>query len=220
MSVIENTNTTQEFLKGKSLDELLAIITAAAAEAKKAAKVAAKSVPKEKAEKKGSMPKGVVPAQLHKPRAWVDFVLADANARGWPAITVKGQEEPLPASIEKDGKHVFEKDGKPLNNKQAMSLSKQYWDRKAAVGTHKHLYEVFEGQYVAPDPSAPVEPKEPKAPKAAKEPKAPKVEKTEEEKLAEKEAKAAAKKAEKEAKKEAKKEAEKAEKEIGRASCR
>jgi hypothetical protein len=144
-----------ESFKGLSVEELLVIISAATAEAKKAAKVIAKA-PKEAKEKKGSMPKGVSPPQLHKPRAWVDFVLAHANANGWPAITVKDTET-LPASVEKDGKHVFEKDNKPLNNKQAMSLSKQYWARKEAVGSNKALYEEFEAQYVAPEPAAPKE---------------------------------------------------------------
>jgi len=204
MSSIQNI---QEQLKGLSVEELLAVITAAAAEAKKAAK----SVPKvkEAKEKKGSMPKGVVPPQLHKPRAWVDFVLADANTRGWPAIAVKGQEEPLPASVERDGQFVFESTGKPLNNKQAMSLSKQYWDRKAATGTHPKLYEVFEGQYVAPEPAAPkeaVEADEVKVEEAPKPKKAAK--KSEEEKAAEK--------LQKEAEKQAKKEAAKAEKEAAK----
>ena len=137
----------QESLKGLSAEELLVIIAAAAAEAKKAVKSAPK---KEVKEKKGSMPKGVVPAQLHKPRAWVDFVLAHANENGWPAITVKGQDEPLPASVERDGAYVFESNGKPLNNKQAMSLSKQYWDRKAGVGSEQHLYEMFDANYEPP----------------------------------------------------------------------
>jgi len=208
MSAIQNI---QESLKNLSVEELLAIIAFATAEAKKAVKAVPKV--KEAKEKKGSMPKGVVPPQLHKPRAWVDFVLADANARGWPAITVKGQEEPLPASVERDGKFVFESTGKPLNNKQAMSLSKQYWDRKASTGTHPQLYEVFEGQYVAPEPSSLPAPQEEEvkveeAPKPKKEKKAPAPKKTEEEKEAEK----AAKKAEKEAEKKAKKEAEEAEK--------
>jgi len=201
MSAIENTTTiqtTQDFLKGKTLEELLAIITAAAAEAKKAAKVAAKSAPKEKAEKKGSMPKGVVPPQLRKPRAWVDFTLAHANQNGWESFAVKGQEEPMPASVMKDGKYVFEKDGKPMNNKQAMSLSKQRWDRKENKGTRKDLYDEFESTYVD---EAPID-SEPKAETPKKEVK-PK--KSEEEKLAEKEAKAAKKKEEKLAEKEAKK---------------
>ena len=184
MSAIQNI---QESLKGLSVEELLAVITAAAAEAKKVAKAAPKV--KETKEKKGSMPKGVVPPQLHKPRAWVDFVLADANAHGWPAITVKGQKEPLPASVKRDGQYVFESTGKPLNNKQAMSLSKQYWDRKAATGTHQKLYESFEEQYVAPEPAAPKEASEEEVKEEAPKKKVAAPKKTEEEKAAEKLAK-------------------------------
>jgi len=195
MSAIQNI---QEQLKGLSVEELLAVITAAAAEAKKATKAVPKV--KEAKEKKGSMPKGVVPPQLHKPRAWVDFVLAHANANGWPTITVKGQAEPLPASVERDGAHIFESTVKPLNNKQAMSLSKQYWDRKAGVGSKQELYNEFEATYVAPEPveaSAASEVKEViEAPKKVAAPK-----KTEAEKEAEKQAKALKKAAEKEAEK-------------------
>ena len=206
MSNIQNI---QEQLKGLSVEELLVVIAAAAAEAKKAAKTETKKAPKEAKEKKGSMPKGVVPKQLHKPRAWVDYVLDHANTKGWPAIAVKGQTEPLPASVEREGKHVFESSGKPLNNKQAMSLSKQYWDRKAGVGSEAHLYEMFEAYY---EPPAEVSQEEVKAVVAAIEtpvatevkvveaPK-PKAKKSEEEKAAEK--------LQKEAEKEAKKEAEK-----------
>jgi hypothetical protein len=212
MSNIQNIT---ESFKGLSVEELLAIIAAATAEAKKSAKAVSKA-PKEAKEKKGSMPKGVSPPQLHKPRAWVDFVLAHANANGWPAITVKDAEA-LPASVERDGKHVFEATGKPLNNKHAMSLSKQYWARKEAVGSNKALYDEFEAQYVAPEPAAPSEPEakseaNSEAPKEANVAEAPKKEKkaaaapkkTEEEKEAEKARKAAEKEAEK-----ARKEAEK-----------
>jgi len=218
MSAIQNI---QESLKGLSVEELLVVIAAAAAEAKKVAKSAPK---KEVKEKKGSMPKGVVPPQLHKPRAWVDFVLEHANKNGWPAIMVKGQAEPLPASVERDGAHVFESTGKPLNNKQAMSLSKQYWDRKAGVGSNKDLYETFEAYYeppVAVEQSSDVvvseeakveeapKPKKSAAPKKTEaEKEAEKVQK-EAEKQAKKEAEKAAKAAEKEAKKAAEKEAKK-----------
>ena len=188
----------QELLKGLSVEDLLVVIAAATAEAKKAVKVEAK-VSKAPKEKKGSMPKGVTPPQLHKPRAWVDFVLSHANANGWPAIAVKGQEEPLPASVERDGAHVFESTGKPMNNKQAMSLSKQYWDRKAAMGSHQALYEEFDAAYVVPiavpaaAPAAPavVETVVAAAQTAVVEPKKPRATKTEAEKLAAKEAKKA-----------------------------
>jgi hypothetical protein len=232
LSSMSFVQTIQESLKGKSVEELVAVITFASAELKKAVKVetTAPKAPKAPKEKKGSMPKGVVPPQLHKPRAWVDFVLAHANEKGWPAFAVKGQEEPMPASVERDGAHVFESTGKPMNNKHAMSLSKQYWDRKAATGSNQELYEEFESYYVPPEPvmdasedaattsaasevaatasatAVEVVAAKVAAPKKAK--------KTDEEKLAEKEAKAVEKAKEKEAEKE-RKEAEKlAEKEV------
>ena len=211
-------NITEQF-KGLSVEELLAIIAAATAEAKKSAKIVSKA-PKEAKEKKGSMPKGEVPPQLIKPRAWVNFTLSHANNFGWESFEVKGQTEPMAASVLVDGKPVFEATGKPMNNKQAMSLSKVRWDRKAGKGTREDLYTEFEAQpewlvaaaapkeVVEVSASAcsvsevEVEVEAPKAKKAA----APK--KTEEEKKAEKEAASLKKAQEKEAEK-LRKEAEK-----------
>jgi hypothetical protein len=216
---MSNIQSITEQFKGLSAEELLTIIAAATAEAKKSVKLVSKA-PKEAKEKKGSMPKGVSPPQLDKPRKWVEFVLKRSNEVGWPVITVKGTET-LPASVERDGKFVFEATGKPMNNKQAMSLSKQYWSRKEAVGSNKVLYDEFEAQYVPPEPAAPKEAAEESdaeseasevsVESAPKEKKAKKAKKTEEEKEAEKVAKkeaAALKKAQdKEAKETAKKEA-------------
>jgi hypothetical protein len=214
MSSIQNI---QETIKELSVEELLTIIAAATAEAKKKAKIVVKAAPKKEAkEKKGSMPKGVIPPQLLKPRAYVDYTLADANKNGWEAFEISGQ--PIAASVEKDGAHVFEATGKPFNHKHAMSLSKI---RKT---TRPEFYEEFEAQYVEPV-AAPVAESHDEAAKAAesdgeekpvvsavsaskpkKEKAAPKPKKTDEEKAAEKEAKKEAKKAEKKAeKKEAKK---------------
>jgi hypothetical protein len=220
-------NITEQF-KGLSVEELLAIIAAATAEAKKSAKAVSKA-PKEAKEKKGSMPKGSVPPQLRKPRAWVDFTLAHANTNGWESFEVKGQSEPMAASVLVDGKHVFEATGKPMNNKQAMSLSKVRWDRKEGKGTRKDLYDEFEASYVEAEVEV-VAPKEVvaapevvsaepevKAEAPKKEKKAAPPKKTEEEKKAEKEAAALKKAAEKEAEK-LRKEAEKlAEKEAAAA---
>jgi len=222
MSSIQNI--TEQF-KGLSAEELLAIIAAAAAEAKKSIKLVSKA-PKEAKEKKGSMPKGVNPPQLDKPRKWVEFVLKRSNEVGWPVINVKDTET-LPASVERDGKFVFEATGKPMNNKQAMSLSKQYWSRKEAVGSNKELYDEFEAQYVPPEPAAPKEAEsdaesEASVESAPKEKKEKKVKKTEEEKQAEKEAKALAKAEEKEAaarKKAEEKEAEKQRKALEKAAA-
>jgi len=200
MSSIQNI---QESIKELSVEELLTIIAAATAEAKKKAKLVVKAPKKEAKEKKGSMPKGVIPKQLLKPRAYVDYTLADANKNGWESFEISGQT--IAASVEKDGAHVFEATGKPFNHKHAMSLSKI---RKT---TRPEFFQEFEAQYVevevAPvaeshDEEKVVEEK-PKKEKAAPKPK-----KTDEEKAAEKEAK----KAEKDAKKAEEKEAKKAEK--------
>jgi len=122
--------------------------------------------PTKSAKKAGSMPKGVVPPQLKKPRAWVDFTLKHAHENGWESFTVhqtkkdkvtgeKIEEEiEMPGSIEVDGRHIFpdsvdEKNpqGKTLIHKDAMSLSKQRWAPKASEGTHEELYEEFLAQY-------------------------------------------------------------------------
>jgi len=207
MSSIQNI---QESLKELSVEELLTIIAAATAEAKKKAKIVVKAAPKKEAkEKKGSMPKGVIPPQLLKPRAYVDYTLADANKNGWESFEVSGQM--IAASVEKDGAHVFEATGKPFNQKHAMSLSKI---RKT---TRPEFYEEFEAQYVEPVAAPAAESHEESVaavaavsdPKPKKEKAAPKPKKTDEEKAAEKEAKKAekaeAKKAEKTEKKVAKK---------------
>ena len=203
----------QESMKDASLEELLAIIAAATAEAKKKAKIVVKAPKKEAKEKKGSMPKGVVPPQLVKPRAYVDYTLADANKNGWEAFEISGQ--PFAASVVKEGVHVFEATGKPFNHKHAMSLSKI---RKT---TRPEFYQAFEEQHVEPDvaPAAPAAESEESdgeeksataavsAPKPKKEKAAPKPKKTDEEKATEKEAKKEAKKAEKKTTKKAEKEA-------------
>ena len=211
MSSIQNI---QESLKELSVEELLTIIAAATAEAKKKAKIVVKAPKKEAKEKKGSMPKGVVPPQLVKPRAYVDYTLADANKNGWEAFEISGQ--PFAASVQKEGAHVFEATGKPFNHKHAMSLSKI---RKT---TRPEFYQAFEAQHVEPAPSAPVAESEESAesdgeekaataavsaPKPKKEKAAPKPKKTDEEKAADKEAKKEAKKAEKKTAKKAEKEA-------------
>jgi hypothetical protein len=111
--------------------------------------------PKEKAapkEKKGSMPKGVIPPQLMKPRAWVDATLEHANANGWESFSMKEKDTlmEVPASVEREGVHVFELTGKGLTRKHAMSLSKVRWTPKTSTGTHETLYREFEASYVPP----------------------------------------------------------------------
>jgi hypothetical protein len=197
------------------------------------------------AKKTGSMPKGVVPPQLRKPRAWVDFTLKHALENGWESFTVfqtkkdkvtgeKVEEEiEMPGSILHDGAYVYEGSvndktpaGKQLIHKDAMSLSKQRWAPKEKTGTHPELYAEFEAEYVeeavesADDASETSSTKKVVVRKTAAE-KAAEAEEKKAAKEAEKAEKKAAKEAEKAAKKaekEAEKEAKKAEKEAEKAA--
>jgi hypothetical protein len=206
----------------KSLEtaELFKVLKVAISEAEKKAKAAAKAAktPKtEKPAKKGSMPKGEVPKQLKKPRAWVEFVMKHALENGWDTFTVhqtkkdketgeKIEEEiTMPCSVLHEGAHVFDGSvtekspkGKQLIHKDAMSLSKFYWAPKANTGTRPELYKEFEASYVEPeDDSSSVTSSSASSTSTASKV----VRKTAEEKEAEKEAKKAAKEAEKEKKK-------------------
>jgi hypothetical protein len=224
-------------LKGLESAELFKVMKQALVEAEKRSKAAA--VPKKVAAKKaGSMPKGVVPPQLRKPRAWVDFTLKHALEHGWEAFTVyqtkkdkatgeKVEEEiEMPCSELLNGAHVYKNSvdekhpaGKQLIHKDAMSLSKQHWAPKEKTGTHHALYQEFEASYVEEVSSAASSDSESEKKVIVRKTAAEKAAETEAkkaEKEAEKEAKKAAKEAEKEAKKaekEAEKEAKKAEKE-------
>lgn len=141
-------------------------LTEAERKAKSAAKGATRRVAEDKSGKKGSMPKGVVPKQLKKPRAWVEFVLAHAKENGWEAFTVYQSKKDkatgekveeiieMPASILHEGAHVYEgsitektPSGRQLIQKDAMSLSKQYWAPRDKKGSHPELYEEFEASY-------------------------------------------------------------------------
>lgn len=213
----------------KSLDtaDLFKVMKQAISEAEKRAKGSSKAAGKTAAasKKAGSMPKGVVPPQLRKPRAWVDFTLKHALENGWEAFTVyqtkkdkvtgeKEEEEiEMPGSVLHDGAHVYEGSvtektptGRQLIHKDAMSLSKQRWAPKDKKGTHQALYEEFEAEYV----EEAVE-----VPDAASVASSKKVTKTT---AAEKAAAAAAKKEAKEAEKEAKKAAKEEEKAVKKAA--
>jgi hypothetical protein len=216
----------------KSLDaaELFKVMKLAIGEVEKKMKVVSKAASKKEkkpSKKTGSMPKGQVPPQLRKPRAWVDFTLKHALEHGWESFTVfqtkkdketgeKITEEiEMPGSIVHNGANVYDgsvtektPNGKQLIHKDAMSLSKQRWAPKENKGTHEELYREFESQYVEEDIETASETSSTTSSKVIK--------KTAAEKEAEKEAKKAAKEAEKEAKKaakEAEKEAKKAAKE-------
>jgi hypothetical protein len=228
-------------LKTLGTSELFKVLKAGLSEAEKKTKIATKVVNNGTTKKTGSMPKGVVPPQLRKPRAWVDFVLKHALENGWESFTVhqsrkdketgeKIEEEiEMPGSILHDGAYVYEDSvtektpsGKQLIHKDAMSLSKHYWAPKEKKGTKPELYAEFEAQYVDETPdvsetssvaSSKIVVKKTAAEKAA-ESEAKKAEKEAEKavKKAEKEVEKAAKKAEKEAEKAAKKAEKEAEK--------
>jgi hypothetical protein len=155
-------------LKSLEPSDLFKVMKQAISEAEKRSKTAPKAKPAVK--KAGSMPKGQVPPQLKKPRAWVDFTLKHALENGWESFTIhqkkkdketgeKSEEEiEMSGSILHEGAHVYkdsvtEKNpsGKQLIHKDAMSLSKQRWDRKEAKGSHQELYEEFESNYVEED---------------------------------------------------------------------
>ena len=228
----------------KSLDaaDLLKVMKLALAETEKRVKGVVPRGRAAAAKKAGSMPKGVVPPQLRKPRAWVDFTLKHALENGWEAFTVyqtkkdkvtgeKEEEEiEMPGSVLHDGAHVYEGSvtektpaGRQLIHKDAMSLSKQRWAPKDKKGTHQALYEEFEAEYVeeaveVPDASSVASSK--KVTKTTAAEKAAAAAAKKEAKEAEKEAKKAAKeeeKATKKAEKEAEKAAKKAEKEAEKA---
>ena len=145
--------------------DLFKVMKAATAEAEKKAKDSMKSVKKEKKKRASSMPKGVVPPQLVKPRAWMDFVKARATKIGWESFTIHTTKKDkttgekveevvvMPGSMLHDGVHVFEDSvseahpkGKMLSHSDVMSLSKTWWTPKTSEGTHEELYREFEAQ--------------------------------------------------------------------------
>ena len=235
-------------LKTLETAELFKVLKAGISEAEKKAKSAGKTARAEKGaaaatKKAGSMPKGVVPPQLRKPRAWVEFVLKHALENGWDEFTVfqtrkdkvtgeKVEEEiEMPGSVLHEGTHIYEDSitekqpaGKQLIQKDAMSLSKHYWAPKAKTGAKPELYEEFEASYVEEAAPADDTASETSSTKRSV------VKMTAAEKAAAAEAKKAAKEAEKEAKKaekeeakalakaekEAEKEAKKAEKQLAK----
>ena len=156
-------------LKSLEPTELFKLMKLALTEAEKKSKSGAKPTKGANStatKKAGSMPKGVVPPQLRKPRAWVDFTLAHALENGWESFIVhqtkkdkatgeKIEEEiEMSASVLHNGAHVYADsitaktpDGKQLIHKDAMSLSKQRWAPKEQTGTHPELYEEFDASY-------------------------------------------------------------------------
>ena len=212
--------------------ELFKLLKAITSEAEKKSKTAVKrggsgdaSVSRKKT---GSMPKGSIPPQLKKPRAWVEFTLKDALENGWEAFTVVQKKKDketntvteeqieMPGSVLHNGAHIYEDsvtektpEGKQIIHKEAMSLSKH---RKE---TNHASYARFEATYVEESSD------DDKSVASSTSSKKIVVKKTAAEKEAEAAAKKEAKEAEKAAKKaekEAEKEAKKAEKEAEKAA--
>jgi len=113
------------------------------------------------AKKTGSMPKGAIPPQLKKPRAWVEFTLKSALENGWESFTVVQKKKDketntvteeqieMSGSVLYNGAHIYKDsvsekspEGRQLNHKEAMSLSKQRKEASHAT------FAVFDTQYV------------------------------------------------------------------------
>ena len=222
-------------LKQLDAPDLFKVMKQALAEAEKRTKCSASR--QSSAKKTGSMPKGVVPPQLRKPRAWVEFTLKHALENGWESFTVfqtkkdketgeKLEEEiEMPGSELHEGAYVYEDSvtekcptGKQLIQKDAMSLSKQRWAPKEKKGTHPELYAEFEASYVEEEVET-----DTASETSSASLKRTVVRKTAAQKTAETEAKKAereAEKAEKKAAKEVEKEAAKAEKEAAKEAAK
>ena len=207
-------------LKEFDCADLFAVVKASTLALEKATKTVTKAAPKA-----GSAPKGVQPAQLAKPRAWVEFTLQHARENGWEEFVIsKGEEEiVMSASEEHNGAHIYSNsmDEKNPNGKQillthAMSLSKQRWSTKTGMGTHEELYKEFSEKFNDSQPVSAVS-------SASSTPKTGVIRKTAAEKASEKESAKLAKEAEKAAAKlvkEAEKAAAKASKEVEKAAAK
>jgi hypothetical protein len=141
-------------LKSFETPDLFKLLKSATAEAEKKSKTITKAT-KATTKKSGSMPKGAVPPQLKKPRAWVEFTLKNALENGWESFTITQkkkdgeiEEITMPASTLHEGAYIYEDsisdktpNGKQIIHKEAMSLSKQ---RKESGHP---TYTEFEAQY-------------------------------------------------------------------------
>jgi hypothetical protein len=229
----ENTMITMEevisSLKTFESAELFKLLKAVATETEKKTKLTKTTTKATTTKKAGSMPKGAVPPQLKKPRAWVEFTLKNALENGWESFTVLQKKKDketntiteeqieMPGSTLHNGAHIYEgsvtektPDGRQLIHKEAMSLSKQ---RKESG--HPTFAE-FDSSYVD-------ETDDDKSDAGSTASKKIVIKKTAAEKEAEAVQKKAAKEAEKEAAKaakEAEKEAKKAEKEAEKAAAK
>ena len=140
-------------LKEFDTKDLWKIVEQAQSELKKREKAEPKSV------KKGSMPKGVQPAQLRKNCEWVKFTLQHALTNGWESFTVSQnktvdgksviEEVTMSESVMHEGAHVYadsvddsNPSGTQIVHAQAMSLSKQRKD------SGHESYAEFEEEFV------------------------------------------------------------------------
>ena len=110
--------------------------------------------------KTGSQPKGAVPPQLRKPRAWVEYTLKNAQENGWDSFTIAQKKKDketgttteelieMPASVLHNGTYIYKDsitektpEGRPIIHKEAMSLSKHLKQ------TNHPSYTEFEASY-------------------------------------------------------------------------
>ena len=102
--IVVELSTVLAALKQFDCADLFKVIKAATMEAEKRSK--SESKPK----KDPSAPKQPTPKQLQKSTAWVKFTQMISQERGWEEFIVRnkksGEEILMPASVEKDGKHV------------------------------------------------------------------------------------------------------------------
>ena len=160
MEVVEE-KSLYSMVKDCDMSELIKVIKLSMLEIEKKIKLS-KLSKSSSVKKTGSMPKGVVPKQLRKPRAWVVFVLEYVNRKGWESFvvhhTLKDKSVELIEMVESEeyeGRYIYKgsrtetnQKGKNMIHKDAMSLSKQYWTPKTKTGTQYELYEKFESEYV------------------------------------------------------------------------
>ncbi len=155
-------------VKHLSVSDLVRLSKSVSLEMEKKFKVYEKTASKKgksaKPKRVGSMPKGVLPPQFVKPNAWKSFVFADAKKNGWPSFTVplkrknkeSGETEidevTFSASVKGEDGYTFDT-GRAFNEKDAMSLSKIYWDNKNQCGSRKDLWERFDADFVERDVS-------------------------------------------------------------------
>ena len=193
-------------MKDLSLGEMMQAMKAICTEFEKKSKDVVGAV-----EKKKKVSTGITPPQLRKNHEWVAFVLAHAIENGWESFEAKETKRgdkssveivTMPGSVLHEDSHVYEGSvtdkcaaGKQLTQKDAMSLSKQYWSVKEQSGTRQDVYQLFLETYEEDNSEEAAV-----AAAAAVAAKPVVVKKTAAEKEAEKEEKAAAKAAEKEEK--------------------